>query len=450
MSLYFQLKYFQMYAEANDVERFIVYKRPVMNITFADDHRVTGRWKVFTRDVDKGTDFEDEFDGVMICSGHHSIPLMVRYPGQEKFKGRILHTHAFKHATPFHGKAVCVVGAGNSAIDAIVELSFVAEQVYMSTRRGVWIRPRVAHWGWPTDSWLTTRAFTYTMGLLPSSWANTIMETLVSSRMDHELYGLKPRHRILQQHPVTNDALPNCILSGRVAVRRNISCFTENGVIFEGETDETTVDVVILGTGYKKEIPFIDPQIISPSCTDQAGGLYKNMFSVDLPHPHTIALIGLVHPLGPVHTVSELQARWYAGLMSGKLRLPGREKMRSEIGKDRQFHGKAFYESPKHTLQIIYIPFMNEISNYVGCKPHLWKYFLTDQKLWYCLFFNVYTAYQFRLEGDHKWDKARDTVINTNNRILAALKLQQPLVLHPVTASGSRNGSVLKQGVMRF
>ena len=186
------------------------------------------------------------------------------------------------------------------------------------------------------------------------------------------------------------------------------------------------MDVVIFGTGYKKEIPFIDPGIICPSNTDQAGGLFKYMFSADLPHPHTIALIGMVHPLGPLHTVSELQARWYAGLMSGRLKLPGREEMRKEIVRDKEFHGKAFYESPKHTLQIIYIPYMNEISCYVGCKPNLWKYLLTDQKLWYHLFFGLYTVYQFRLEGRHKWIGARDTIINTNSRILTALKLQRP------------------------
>lgn len=125
-------------------------------------------------------------------------------------------------------------------------------------------------------------------------------------------------------------------------------------MIFEGETDVTGVDVVILGTGYKKEIPFIDPEIICPSNTDQAGGLYKYMFSADLPHPHTIALIGVVHPLGPVHTTSELQSRWYARLMSGRLRLPSRDQMRLEIAKDNEFQGKAFYESLKHTLQIIH------------------------------------------------------------------------------------------------
>ena len=220
-----------MYAEANGIEKYIQYNREVTNVTFADDHRETGRWKVYARDPETGEESYEVFDGVMIGTGHHSIPRMIHFPGQEKFKGQILHTHAYRHATPFTGKKVCAVGAGNSAIDAIVELSYSAQQVYMSTRRGVWIRPRVAHRGWPTDSWLTTRAFTYTMGLLPSSWANTIMESIVSSRMDHEVYGLKPKHRILQQHPVTNDALPNCILSGRVAVRRNVKEFTENGVI---------------------------------------------------------------------------------------------------------------------------------------------------------------------------------------------------------------------------
>ena len=438
-----QLKYFQMYAHANKIDDTILFNRIVTNITFAEDHERSGRWRVFTQDCKTGRKTSDVFDGVMVCTGHHVLPLVPQFPGQERFSGQILHTHAFKHATPFLGKKVCVVGAGNSAIDAIVDLAPFASQVYMSTRRGVWVRPRVAHKGWPIETWLATRAVSCAMSSLPTSWSNSIMESFVNSRMDHAAYGLKPNHRILQQHPVTNDSLPNCILSGRVIVKRNIQQLTETGVIFEGESEETQVDVVILGTGYRKEIPFLDPGLLSAGQTNQAGGLYKYMFSPDLPHPHTIALIGIVHPLGPLHTASEMQARWFAALMSGRLRLPSRDHMRRVMDQERAFYQKAFYESSKHTLQLLYMPYMDELAAEIGCKPRLYKYLLTDPRLWFHVVFGLFSVYQYRLEGPFKWRGARDAIIGTNARILTPLRL----VTGTAGSSSSAAGNSARQTV---
>jgi dimethylaniline monooxygenase (N-oxide forming) len=72
-------------------------------------------------------------------------------------------------------------------------------------------------------------------GLLTYEMRCSLTESFVNSRFDHEDYQLKPQHRILAQHPMVNDALPNRILSGTVIVKANIDRFTEDGVIFEGD-----------------------------------------------------------------------------------------------------------------------------------------------------------------------------------------------------------------------
>ena len=421
------LTFFEMYADANDLRKSIKFRHKVTNITFADDYDETGRWKVSISNLTSDPPVEEEhvFDGCMISSGHHTIPRIVKFPDQHLFKGKIMHTHEWKHATSYHNKRVCVVGAGNSAIDAIVDLSPVASQVYMSTRRGTWIRPRVSWNGWPSDTYFATRFFSFITSITPSSVKNTLLEAYANSRMDHAMYGLKPKHRFLKQHPVTNDALPNCILSGRVVVRPNIERFTEDGVIFEGQKSVTNVDVVILGTGYMKEIPFVDPNIIRPMNTnDETGGLYKLMFNPELKHAHTLALIGMAHPLGPLHPLSEVQSRWFAALMSGWARLPSKEQMQMSIEKEKAFYKQAYYDSEKHTFQTHYIPYLDEISQYADCRPNLRKYF-TDFKLWYELFFGLYTPYQFRLEGRHQWPAARETILNTEKRIKAALMVRE-------------------------
>lgn len=438
-----QLRYFQLYAEHNGLEQFIQLNRNVTKVTFADDYESTGRWKVTTEDVESGESSTQVFDGVIISTGHHVTPLTAQFPGQEKFKGRITHTHTFKHAEGYQGKRVCVIGVGNSGGDALVELAPVAKAVYMSTRRGAWVRPRVGVFGYPLDNMMSNRVVSFGMSYLPKSVSNWLFETFCDTRMDHKLYGLKPKHHIFAQHPCINDSLPNYILAGRINVRPNVKEFTENGVIFEGHTEVTELDEVIMATGYKVELPFVDPSIIAPSNNDVS--LYKNMFSADLMYPHTLALVGLVQPLGPIHTTAELQTRWFAALMSGRIKLPSREEMKRVIAKDRQFYRSFFYESPRHNLEIFYNPYLEEIAETLGCKPNLLKYALTDPKLFYQLIFGLYTVYQFRLEGRHSWPGARDAILRTNERIASALRSQLPID-RSMTKSTGMNGKTRTEG----
>lgn len=103
----------------------------------ANDYEETGRWKLKARNLDKkiGEEYEiveDIFDGVMVCTGHHGTVLMPTFPGQEKFRGKIMHTHSLKDGQAFADQNVIVVGVGNSGGDAAVEVSYVAKQVWVS------------------------------------------------------------------------------------------------------------------------------------------------------------------------------------------------------------------------------------------------------------------------------------------------------------------------------
>lgn len=64
----------------------------------------------------------------------------------------------------------------------------------MSTRRGTWVINRLGPNGWPTDmvysSELVSMAQKYTPSLL-----NWFLERDMNQKFDHEMYGLKPKHR---------------------------------------------------------------------------------------------------------------------------------------------------------------------------------------------------------------------------------------------------------------
>ena len=50
---------------------------------------------------------------------------------------------------------------------------------------------------------------------------------------------------------------------------------------------------------------------------DNAVNLYKYVFPSHLPHA-TLAIIGLVQPIGAFMPIAELQCRWFVNLLIGK------------------------------------------------------------------------------------------------------------------------------------
>lgn len=413
-----------MYAKSFNFERYVRYQTPVELIEPAHDYDATGRWRVVAKSLVDGQVTDEIFDGVMIGTGHHGTVQQPTFPGQEKFKGEIIHTHSLKSAKGYEDKTVVVVGIGNSGGDAVVETSSVAKQVYLSTRRGCWVFHRVSTNGRPFDYLFLTRINDLLSKWLPYNYYCSIYEAELNKKFNHHEYQLKPEHRVFSQHITVNDALSNKILAGMVKVKNNIDHFTEDGVVFEGETEVTPCDSVILATGYKIEFPFLSQKVM-PTKSGNKIRLFKHQFIHSLKHPETLAFISLIQPIGPILPIGELQSRWFAMLNAGKVQLPSKQEMEEDIRRKAEFQ-KRFYESERHTIQVDWVDFMTELATQIGANPPLWKYALTDWTLFKKLAFGPVVPYQFRLTGPNAWAGARDAIMGVDDRILAALKTKPP------------------------
>merc|ERR1719204_2922711 len=62
-----------------------------------------------------------EFDYVIVASGHYSVPNVPTFPGIEKFPGRVMHAHDLRDANEFAGKTLLLVGASYSAEDIALQ-----------------------------------------------------------------------------------------------------------------------------------------------------------------------------------------------------------------------------------------------------------------------------------------------------------------------------------------
>ncbi|CAL1277340.1 unnamed protein product [Larinioides sclopetarius] len=440
------LEYFMLYAESFNLLRHIRYHLEVVKVEKSKDYENTGRWTVTLKSTQTEAISREEFDGIMVCIGHHVYPNIPIFPGQQKFKGTIIHSHSLKSCEKFDGERVVVVGIGNSGVDVAVDCTFVAEQasfkmcycyVYLSTRRGSWIMGRVGENGKPYDLDFARRRNVFLGNFLSYDAQCKAIENRLNEKFDHAAYNLKPQHRILSAHPTMNDALPNCVLSGRVIVKGDIERFEENGVVFAGEKTVTKVDSVILATGYEIKFPFIDSSVVS--IKNNRVNLYKYAIPPNLKH-HNLAFIGLIQPLGPIFPAAEMHCRWFAQIMAGKLKLPSEKEMEMDIEQKNRANEKRYVNTTRHTIQVDWIPFLDELSEMFGAKPNLLKLAITDPKLFWVCFNGPCLPYQYRLQGPHSWPGARDTILTFEDRVYAPLNTsgKKPCVGRDSFISGKR------------
>lgn len=125
--------------------------------------------------------------------------LLSRSCRRERRSGEKLHSWQYKTSKGFEDKNVLVIGIGNSGGDLVVELGRVAKQVYLSTRRGTWVFNRVGPSGWPADMAMISELAAIAQRKFPRLM-NSVMERGMNSRFNHELYGLKPKHRPLREN----------------------------------------------------------------------------------------------------------------------------------------------------------------------------------------------------------------------------------------------------------
>lgn len=290
--------------------------------------------------------------------------------------------------------------------------------MYLSTRRGCWVLHRVGANGLPFDAQYLRRTYNTLFSIFPYEFSTGMSEKEMNYRFNHKLYNLKPEHRIMGQHPMVNDALPNRILSGTVIVKSDIHHFTPNGVVFVGEEDkEYECDSVVLATGYLAKFPYLSKDIFNPE--DNRCDLYKFVFPPNLKHP-SLAFIGLAQPVGPLFPISENQARWYAQLLAGNVKLPSKEDMWANINQKAEEMSKRYFHGPRHTIQIDWLPYMDEIASLYGVKPNMFKLMLKDPKLWWACFTGPCLPYQFRLEGPRTWEGAREAIFKYDERVRGA------------------------------
>jgi len=94
----------------------IKFNTRVLNTTFKND-----KFELSFQDKVNDKLQTEEFDYVVVSTGHFSVPFIPEYEGMKSFPGRIMHSHDFRDAEEFRGKNVIVLGSSYSAEDVALQ-----------------------------------------------------------------------------------------------------------------------------------------------------------------------------------------------------------------------------------------------------------------------------------------------------------------------------------------
>lgn len=130
--------------EKAGVRDMVRFRTPVRMVRYDD---ATGKFAVTVHDLVSNHVYSEDFDNVVVASGHYSTPNVPHFKGFETFKGRVLHAHDFRDALEFKDKDILLIGTSYSAED-------IGSQCWKYGCRSVTVSYRTAPMGyhWP-DNW---------------------------------------------------------------------------------------------------------------------------------------------------------------------------------------------------------------------------------------------------------------------------------------------------------
>lgn len=304
------------------IKPFINYKQVQQNITnFAKKYDLTkhvrvntevesvvkdqlaNKWTLTLRHFNPSTKkdewYQEQFDAVIVASGHYSVPFIPKIPGLAeyalKFPNSIIHNKSWRSPEPYANQNVLFVGGSLSSIDILQYVYPIANKTYVSRRK----REQIFQW---------------------------------------------------LQNAAESDGIVNKPGIARFLPETKEIEFTDGSKIND-------VDKIILATGYHWHYPFIQPKdkYISLSKPDpsqngtassfsRVKGLFQHTFTIEDP---TLAFVGVKLTTLKWPTI-EASAAAVAGIWSNAKQLPPKEEQIKWEQKlvERNGDNSAFHYTP--------------------------------------------------------------------------------------------------------
>jgi cation diffusion facilitator CzcD-associated flavoprotein CzcO len=213
---------------------------------------------------------------VVVATGYSRLPNPERLADQERFRGTLLHSTAYRDGSAFAGKQVLVVGAGNTGAEIALDLAERGATPTLAVRRPVNVVPREL-------LGLPIQVTSIRMRNAPLKVADGIgrlagrlaFGNLVRLGFPRPALGPISMIRQHQRIPLIDVGTIAAIKQGKIAVKPGVSRLTETGAEF-ADGSAATFEAVVLATGFRAAVgDFLDvPGVLAEDGTprDWRGG----------------------------------------------------------------------------------------------------------------------------------------------------------------------------------
>ena len=362
------------------------------------------------------------FDGVCICTGTNTWACLPKFPGEEKFKGRIIHTEDYHTPDEFAGQRVLVVGAGESGSDICNEISKVAAKTCIAIRgKHGHLIPRIQAHGRVTD--LNTNRCRYSNPYIFGDWigyTNQVAKKWVAIfspptpqnkvlKKIGEL-NLEQKTSAFSKFGCKNEGFVEAMVLRGAELHRDTFELHENKAVFS-DGSEFECDSIVGCTGFRNAFPFFEeahPDLAEAARTPRNN--YKQIFNPAF--GSEVAFFGFARPaFGAIPPTTEMQARYYSMIINGDLQLPSREEMEAIAMKDRlNYDGRFGYDCKRVKGLVDFQVYCDDLAKLMGCFPPLAELFIKKPAIWWSIMFGPFTMHQYRLAGPYANPKCAEEV----------------------------------------
>lgn len=296
-----------------------------------------------------------EFDFVVVCNGVFSEPQLPRIDGRERFAGAVLHSSQLIDPEVAAGKRVLVVGAGKSALDCATWAAQHGTRCTLLYRRPHWMVPRYFFERVRFDRVAMTRFGELFLRYHRQSRVESLLHGPARALVRVWWWGFGRLLRRLLRMPaalVPDVPLPvgfegagiggefyEVLREGKLTLRRTqITRFTgpASAELATGETIEA--DVVVLATGWRQGLSFLDADLLRQVESDGRFRLYRHILP---PRQPRLGFVGYASSTANQLT-SEIAAHWLSQCFRGELSLPPVDEMEREISRVLEWAAEVF------------------------------------------------------------------------------------------------------------
>lgn len=190
-------------------------------------------------------------NAVVVATGRYDVPVLPAWPGIDGYRGRLLHSAAYRSPSEFLGTSILVVGIGNSGAEIAGELAAAECRVAIAVRSVPPITPREVA-GIPV----------HVLGLLfahlPPGLVDRVGAPIRRMRVgDLRPYGLDREEWgpfTARKPPVIDVGFLAQLKAGRIEVKPALEGLSQTGATFEDGTS-ASFDAVIAATGFRTRLP---------------------------------------------------------------------------------------------------------------------------------------------------------------------------------------------------